>query len=101
MEAPRLIEAIGTAKALIADKGYDSDAVIALAKSQGMIPVISQNPRRINPLAIDTHVYKERHLVENFFQRIKRSRRVATRFDKTAVCFLAFVHLASVLVWLA
>ena len=48
----------------------------------------------------DKHLYKARHLVENFFQRIKRYRRVAMRFDKLARNFLAFIHLASVLVWL-
>jgi transposase len=48
----------------------------------------------------DAHLYKERHLVENFFQRIKRYRRVAMRFDKLARNFLAFIFLASSLVWL-
>ena len=50
---------------------------------------------------IDTHLYRERFLVENFFQRKKRWRRVAMRFEKLARNYLAFLHLASVLVWLA
>ena len=101
VEAPRLIEAIGFAKTLIADKGYDSDKVVALARSKGMVPVISQHPNRSAPLDIDKHVYKERHLMENFFQKIKRRRRVATRFEKTALNFLGFVKMACILVWLA
>jgi len=100
--APRLIEAIGRAEALIADKGYDSNAVVALARKRGMLPVISQRPGRLTPLLIDKkHLYKARHLVENFLQKIKRCRRVATRFEKTAMHLLSFVVFASTLVWLA
>jgi len=50
---------------------------------------------------IDLHVYKERHLVENFFCRLKHYRRAATRFDKTAANFLGFVLLAAIRIWLA
>jgi transposase len=54
--------------------------------------------RRDDPF--DTHLYRERCLVEHFFQRIKRFRRIAMRFEKLAKNFMAFLHLASMLVWL-
>ena len=101
VEAPRLIAAIGRARALIADKGYDSNAVVALARSRGMVPIISQTANRIAPLAIDRSIYKHRFLVENFFQKIKRSRRISSRFEKLASRFLTFVVIACILVWLA
>ena len=101
VEASRLIDAIGHSKALLADKGYDSDAVVALAHQRGMKPVISQRPGRLAPLIVDKHLYKARHLVENFFQKIKRSRRVSSRFEKSASNFLTFVLVASILLWLA
>jgi transposase len=63
--------------------------------------VIRSNPTRATQHELDQHLYKERHLVACFFQRIKRLRRVAMRFEKLARNFLAFVHLACALVWLA
>jgi len=100
-EAPRLIEAIGHAQILIADKGYDSDVVVALACRKGMHPCISQRPKRLAPLVVDKAIYRARHLVENFFQKIKRCRRIATRFEKNANHFLQFLKFACILVWLA
>jgi len=101
VEAPRLIAAIGRAKALLGDKGYDSNAVVALAHRKGMIPIISQRPNRLEPLIIDKHLYRARFLVENFFQKVKRCRRIAMRFEKTALHFLRFLQFACILVWLA
>ena len=86
---------------VIADKGYDSDAVVAKATQQGCTVVIPTRSNRKVSRAYDRHVYRERHLVENFFQRIKRNRRVAMRFEKLAVFFLGMVQLAAILVWLA
>jgi len=85
---------------IIADKGYDSKAVVALIESQGcnaVIPARKCSP----PRPIDQHLYKERALVECFFQKLKRNRRVAIRFEKLAAHFLAMVTLAAVLVLLA
>ena len=65
-----------------------------------MIPVIP-TPADRRPRKVDTHVYKERHLVENFFCRLKHYRRAATRFEKTATNFLGFVMLAAIRIWLA
>lgn len=86
---------------VLADKGYDSDAVIEQLKSQDCVPVIPPRSNRKAQRDYDRVLYKERHLVENFFQKIKRNRRVAMRFEKLAVRFLAMVQFAAILVWLA
>ena len=62
--------------------------------------VIPSNPTRAKLRAYDRHLYRERCLVEHLFQRIKRFRRIAMRFEKLARNFLAFLHLAAALVWL-
>ena len=62
--------------------------------------MIGNNPTH-KTRVIDTHLYRERYLVEHFFQKLKRFRRIAMRFEKLARNFLAFLHLASTLVWLA
>jgi transposase len=86
---------------VIADKGYDANSVVDLALSQGCTAVIPSRSCRKQPREFDRHLYKERCLVENFFQRIKCNRRVAMRFEKLAANFLAMVQLAAILVWLA
>ena len=99
-EASTLIEqAQGTN--FIADKAYDADHVIEQVQAKGMTSVIPSKRNRKTPRDIDPHLYKERHLVENFFCKIKRYRRVATRYDKTAANFLGFVLFAAIRVWLA
>jgi transposase len=116
-EAPRLVEAAtanvtdaqliidaatDTWRYFIADKAYDSNAVIAAAQAKGLTIVIpSKSDRSGRPRKIDQHVYKERHLVENFFCRTKHFRRVATRYDKTAANFLGFALLAAIRIWMA
>lgn len=85
----------------VADKGYDSNRIIEAVEKKGMTAVIPSKANRIVQRAIDSHVYKERHLVENFFCKIKDYRRVATRYEKTAANFLGFVLFASIRVWLA
>ena len=100
VEAPKLIE-LANGENFIGDKGYDADHVAEAAEAKGMTVVIPPRSNRKNPRPIDSHLYKERHLVENFFQKLKQYRRVATRYEKTAVNFLGFVLLASVRIWLA
>ena len=100
VEAPRLIEA-AQGDYFIADKGYDSNAVVQAARAKGMKPVIPPREGRKARRHYDKHIYKERHLVEFFFNRLKQYRRVATRYEKTTRNFLGFVLLASSLVWLA
>lgn len=99
-EAPILIEH-SKGKNFIGDKGYDSNAVLEAVEKKGMTAVIPSKANRTIQRAIDRHLYKERHLVENFFCKIKRYRRVATRYEKIAANFLGFVLFASIRVWLA
>jgi len=85
---------------ILADKGYDSKKVVELIENQGCIAVIPAR-KCSPPRDIDWYLYKERALVEGFFQKIKRNRRIAMRFEKLAANFLAMVLIASVLIWLA
>ena len=94
-----LKDALSTA--VLADKGYDSNAVVARIEAQGSQAVIPPRRGRRVERPYDRHLFKSRFLVEHFFARIKRCRRVATRYEKLAVTFLAMVLLACVLVWLA
>jgi putative transposase len=86
---------------VIADKGYDANSVVEQARAQGCEPVIPSRSSRKQPREFDRHLYKDRCLVENFFQRIKCNRRVAMRFEKLAANFLAMVQFAAIVVWLA
>ncbi len=88
------------ADAFIADKAYDSDAVVAAAKRQGAEAVIPPKKNRKVARDYDKHLYKERKKVEWFINLIKQYRRVATRYEKTARNFLGFVHVASIMVLL-
>ncbi len=88
------------ADAFIADKAYDSAAVVAAAKRQGAEAVIPPKKNRKVARAYDKHFYKERKKVEWFMNLIKQYRRVATRYEKTARNFLGFVHVASIMVLL-
>jgi len=97
--APLLLGGIVNAY-VAGDSAYDARSLTEQLEAQGCTVVIPSNPTRAKQRDMDKHLYKERHLVENFFQRIKRFRRIAMRFEKLARNFLAFVHLASVLVWL-
>ena len=86
------------AKSVLADSAYDSDSFREWLAEQGATAIIPSNPSRSRPIRTDWHVYKERHLVECFINKIKQFRRVATRYDKTARSFWAFVALASIMV---
>lgn len=89
------------ADALLADKAYDADErVHQQLVAQGCTPVIPSQARRQNPHSYDKHLYKARHLIENFFAKLKQYRAIATRYDKTARNFLAAVYLAASVVWL-
>ena len=96
---PGLLENL-PAKALLADKAYDSDKIIQFAQEQGMEVIIPSKVNRKQQRALDKHRYKARHLVENLFQRMKVFRRVATRYDKLDERFLGFVHIAGIMKWL-
>lgn len=78
----------------LADGGYDSDRIVAAIKQRELKPVIPPSKSRKKRRRYDRELYKLRYRVEVFFHDLKRYRRIATRYDKTAVCFMAFVHLA-------
>ena len=89
------------AEALIADKAFDAEKrVIQPLAAAGKIAVIPPKKGRKFPRDYDRELYKARHLIENFFARLKQFRAIATRYDKTARNFLAGIHLAASLVWL-
>ena len=88
------------AKMTIADKAYDADRFIALVMKQGSEPVIPSRSNRLEQREFDRHLYKERHLVECFFAKIKAFRRISTRYDKLAVTFRAAVIIAACMAWL-
>lgn len=89
---------------IIADKAYDAQArVIQPLIDKGKAVVIPSRARSKQPRDHDRHLYKARHLIENFFARLKlkQYRAIATRYDKTARNFLGAIHLAASMVWLA
>jgi len=81
----------------LADKAYDIDAFRTELKSTGITPVIPCKVNRLFPTEHDKHIYKERNVVERFFQKIKRFRRIATRYDKTARMYLTGIIFVSIL----
>jgi len=84
---------------LIADKAFDADARVLEPLAQaGKSAVIPPRPNRVTPREFDRHLYKERHLIENFFCKLKQFRAIATRYDKTARNFLAAIHLAAAII---
>jgi len=83
---------------LIADKAFDANWIIDELNDRGAKIVISQMPQRKAPLDIDREVYKWRHLIENFFCKLKEYKRVAMRSDKTDMSFEAMIHLAAALI---
>jgi putative transposase len=99
-QAPEMLVDARSTKVL-ADKGYDSNAVVAQIESQGSEAVIPPRRGRRVVRPHDRDLFKSRFVVEQFFARIKRCRRVATRYEKLAVTFLGMVLLACILVWLA
>ena len=85
---------------VIADKGYDSNALISQLEEQWCMPVIPARSNCKNPREYDAHLYKERHLIEIFFNKLKHFRRVFSRFDKRASSYAGFVAYASFILWL-
>ena len=85
-------------EALIADMAFDSNAVIADLDERGAKAIIAQHPRRTVPLDIDAEMYKWRHLIENFFCKLKEFKRIALRADKTDQSFAAMIYLAAAII---
>ncbi len=85
---------------VIADKGYDKKALVAEIEARGAQAVIPTQKNRAEQRAVDPHWYRERNLCERFWSKVKQYRRVATRYEKKAVNFLAFVKVAAIMVML-
>ena len=100
--AEALLVGLEAARFVIADCAYDADRIRTLiAENLAAQAVIPSNPSRAGVIPMDREVYKERHLIECFFNKIKRYRRVAIRCEKTLSSFRAFVLIACTMVWLA
>ena len=84
--------------ALIADTAFDSNDIIADLDRRGARVVIAQHPRRAAPLQIDAEMYQWRHLIENFFCKLKEFKRIAMRADKTDQSFEAMIYLAAAVI---
>ena len=97
--APTLIADL-KAEVVMADGAYDSDKFREKIKRQGSRACIKPRNNRKEEIEFDKEQYKERHLVECFFQKIKRYRRIATRYDKLAKRYLAFIQVACILIWI-
>ena len=87
-------------RCLIGDAGYDADRVREALLVRGILPVIPANPVRKEPAPLDRELYRLRNRGERLVNRLKQFRAVATRYDKTAESYLAFVHLAAARLWL-
>ena len=85
---------------MLADLGYDCDAFRETLITRGTQPVIPGKKNRLKEIKYDRHIYKERNAVERFFNRIKHFRRIATRYDKTAIMFMGGLLIAAILIWL-
>jgi transposase len=84
---------------VIADRAYDSRALREAIEATGAAAVIPPNPTRKHPHSYDPALYRLRNRIERCFNKLKHFRRVATRYDRRAVHFLAFIYLASAMIW--
>ena len=100
-DAPQAIPLLTGVEAthVIADKGYDSDEILGFIHSQGAIAVIPPKSNRKDPQEYDRELYKRRNLIERAFNRLKHWRRIATRYDRRSLYFLAALHLAAAVIW--
>ena len=94
---PPLIDGLAFG-ALIADTAFDSNAIIDDLNQRGAKVVIAQHQRRTRKLPVDAEMYKWRHLIENFFCKLKEFKRIAMRADKTDLSFSAIIHLAAAVI---
>jgi transposase len=89
-----------TGSAVLGDKAYGTVEILTYVREQGGTVVIPPKRNASKPWACDFHHYKERHVVECFFNKLKHFRRVATRYDKLSTMFQAFVYIACIMIWL-
>ena len=84
---------------VMADKGYDSQAFVDSIEQLGALAVMPPRASRKSPRAYDVEIYKQRNLIERCFNKLKHFRRIATRYDRKALYFLAFLSLAAASAW--
>jgi transposase len=95
-----LLDGLPPAKALVADRGYDAKAILAMVQQHGgEAHIPTQRDRKVQR-SVDLNLYRQRNLIERFFCKLKHFRRIATRFDKLARNFLAAVLIAATRLWL-
>ena len=97
-QAEALIDGIA-ARRLLADRGYDTNAVLAAARERGMVPVIPLKRNRKAAREYDVALYRTRHLVENGFSKLKEWREVATRYIRNAASYLAICQIRARSLW--
>lgn len=97
--APALIAGLKS-RHVVADRGYDSDAFLDLIRANGAKAQIPSTRSRKVQRSVNRRIYRQRNLVERYFNKLKHFRRVATRFEKLARNFLAAVALASARLWM-
>ena len=84
---------------MLADKGYDGDEVRTALLIKCVLPVIPPKANRKEAIACDFRAYKDRNRIERMFNRLEQARRIATRYDKTAISFLGFLNIAASRLW--
>lgn len=95
-----LLDTIGEGQILLADRGYDSDALRATLAGRGAWGNIKPMPNRVNIPAFSPWLYRYRNLIERFFSKLKHFRAIATRFEKHDANYLALVKLAASRIWM-
>ena len=98
--AGRLLSRLKSGTMLLADRGYDADWIRALVTKGHAWANIPPRSNRSEPICFSPLLYRARNLVKRFFNKIKQYRRIATRYDKLAANYLAFIQLASIRLWL-
>jgi transposase len=98
--AAGLLDSVGADQILLADRGYDSDALRAAMAGRGAWANIKPMPHRVNIPAFSPWLYRYRNLVERFFNKLKHFRAIATRFEKHDANYLALVKLAATRIWM-
>ena len=98
--ALKLLSRLRSGSTLLADRAYDADWIRAFATQRGAWANVPPRSNRSEPICFSPHLYRSRNLVEQFFNNIKQCRQVATRYDRLAANYLAFIQLASIRLWL-
>ena len=98
--AEDMLGSIGRGDILLADRAYDSNALRQTLAARGAWANVKPMPHRLNPPAFSKRLYRQRNLVERFFNKLKHFRAVATRYDKRDDNYLAGVKLASIRIWM-